>query len=48
MKFGIEKELMSQSSYFKPRPDLLALGRVGGGNQKSWKMLINVLDTLLT
>ena len=26
---------MSQSSYFKSRPDLLTLGGVGGG--KSWK-----------
>ena len=28
---------MSQSSYFKSRPDLLTLGGAGGGNQKSWK-----------
>ena len=36
---------MSQSSYFKFRPDLLTLEGAGGGNQKSWKMLINVVDT---
>ena len=30
---------MSQSSYFKSRPDLLTLGGVGAGNQKSWKTL---------
>ena len=30
---------MSQSSYFKSRPDLLTLGGVGGGNRKSWKTL---------
>ena len=28
---------MSQSSYFKSRPDLLTLGGVAGGNLKSWK-----------
>ena len=32
MKFDIYKEFMSQSSYFKSRPDLLTLGGVGGGN----------------
>ena len=30
---------MSQSSCFKSRPDLVTLGGVGGGNQKSWKTL---------
>ena len=30
---------MSQSSYFKSRPDLLTLGGVGEGNRKSWKTL---------
>ena len=30
---------MSQSSYFKSRPDLLTLGGVGEGSQKSWKTL---------
>ena len=30
MKFDIYK-IFSQSSYFKSRPDLLTLGRVGGG-----------------
>ena len=37
---------MSQSSYFKSRPDLLTLGGVGGGNRKSWKTLINVVDVI--
>ena len=40
MKFDIWKELVSQSSYLKSRPDLLTLGGgVGGGNRKSWKTL---------
>ena len=32
---------MSQSSYFKSRPDLVTLGggEVGGGNWKSWETL---------
>ena len=30
MKFDIEKESMSQSSYFKSRPDLLTLGEFEG------------------
>ena len=30
---------MSQSTYFKSRPDLLTLGGVGGRNHKSWKTL---------
>ena len=30
---------MSESSYFKFRPDLFTLGGVGGENQKSWKTL---------
>ena len=34
MKFEIEKELMSQSSYFKSRPGLLTLGRVGWGKSE--------------
>ena len=42
-KFDISKELMSQSSYFKFRSDLLTLG----GNRKSLKMLINVVDMWL-
>ena len=36
---------MSQSSYFKSGPDLLTLGKLEGENQKSWKTLINVVDT---
>ena len=32
MKFDFYKEFMSQSSYFKSRPDVLTLGGVGGGN----------------
>ena len=39
MKFGIDKEFMYQSSYFKSRPDPVTLGGVGGGNRKSWKTL---------
>ena len=30
MKFDIPKELMSQSSYFKSRPDLFTLGELEG------------------
>ena len=35
---------MSQSSYFKSRPDLLTLGGVGGGNlgKKTWSGLIGM------
>ena len=36
---------MSQSSYFKSRPDLLKLGGVEGGNRKSWKTRINDVGT---
>ena len=36
---------MSQSSYFKSAPDLLTLEGVGGGSRKSWKTLVNVVDT---
>ena len=39
MKFDIWKEFMSQSSYFRSRPDLLTLGGDRGGNRKSWKTL---------
>ena len=39
---------MSQSSYFKSRPDLLTLGGAGKGDWKSWKTLIKVVDTGLT
>ena len=39
MKFDIYRETMSQSSYFKSRPDLVEFEGVGGGNQKSWKTL---------
>ena len=30
---------MSQSPYFKSRPDPVTLGGVGGGNLESWKTL---------
>ena len=33
------EKLMSQSSYFQSRRDLLTLGGVRGVNRKSWKML---------
>ena len=39
MEFDIYKDLMSQSSYSKSQLDLVRLGGVGGGNQKSGKML---------
>ena len=39
MKFDIQKEMISQSSYFKSRPDLVTLGGIGGRNWKYWKAL---------
>ena len=41
MKFDVWKDIVSQSSYFKSRPDLVTLGggELGGGNLKSWKTL---------
>ena len=39
MKFDISKIIMSQNSYFKFQTDPLTLGRVEGGNRKSWKTL---------
>ena len=39
MKFEFSNDIVSQSSYFKSRPDLMTLGGVGGGNLKSWKIL---------
>ena len=39
MKFDVWKDIMSQSSYFKSRPDPVTLGGVEGGNLKSWKTL---------
>ena len=39
MKFDVWNDIVSQSSYFKSRPDLMTLGGVGGGNLKSWKTL---------
>ena len=40
MKFDIYRDLVSQSSYFKSRPDLGILGGgVGGGYPKSSKTL---------
>ena len=40
MTFDIWKNIVSQSSYFKSRPDQVTLGEVGGGSLKSWKTLI--------
>ena len=37
MKFEVWKDIVSQSSYFKSRPDPVALGELGG--LKSWKTL---------
>ena len=31
MKFDVWNDIVSQSSYFKSRPDLMALGGVGRG-----------------
>ena len=39
MKFDIWKGIVSQSFYFKSRPDPLTLGGVGGGDLKSWQTL---------
>ena len=38
MKFDIWKNIMSESSNFKSRPDLVK-GKLGGGNLMSWKTL---------
>ena len=35
MKFDVWKDIVSQSSYFKSRPDPVALGGLVGGNVKS-------------
>ena len=34
MKFDVWNDIVSQSSYFKFRPDLMTLGIVGGGKPK--------------
>ena len=34
MKFDVWYDIVSQSSYFKSRPDLMTLGAVGGGEPK--------------
>ena len=39
MKFDIYKDIVSQSSYFKSRPDPVTLGGVGRRNPKSLKTL---------
>ena len=40
MKFDVWKDIVSQSSYVKSRPDLATLeGKFGRGNLKSWKTL---------
>ena len=31
MKLDVWKDILSQSSYFKSRPDLVTLGELGGG-----------------
>ena len=38
MKFDIWKDIMSQSSYFKSRPDPVKV-KFGGRNLNSWKTL---------
>ena len=38
MKFEVWKDIVSQSSYFKSRLDLVTLGGIEGG-LKSWKTL---------
>ena len=39
MKFEVWKDVVSQSCYFKSRPELVSLEGLGGGNLKSWKTL---------
>ena len=39
MKFDVWNDIVSQSSYFKSRPDLMTLGELEGGNLKSWETL---------
>ena len=39
MNFDVWKDIVSQTFYFKSRPDPVTLGRVGRGNLKSWKTL---------
>ena len=39
MKFDFWKDIVSQSSNFKYRPDSVTLEGVGGGNPKTWKTL---------
>ena len=39
MKLDVWKDIVSQSSYFKSRPDPVTFGGVGGGNLKSWKTI---------
>ena len=34
MKFVVLNDIVSQSSYFKSRPDLMTMGGVGGGKPK--------------
>ena len=38
MKFDVWKDILSQSSYIKSRPDPVK-GEVGGRYLKSWRML---------
>ena len=39
MKFDVWKDIVSQSSYFKSRPDPVTLGGVGGGTSNLGKRL---------
>ena len=39
MKFDVWDDIVSQSSYFKCRSDLMTLGGVGGGNLNLGKHL---------
>ena len=40
MKFDVWNDIVSQSSYFKFRPDLMTLGGVGGGKPKAPVLLL--------
>ena len=39
MKLDNRNDIVSQSFYFKSRPDLMTLGGVERGKPKSWKTL---------
>ena len=40
MKVDVWNDIVSQSSYFKSRPDLMTLGGVGGGKPKVPALLL--------